>query len=169
MEDDGGIITVEPAWGAMDWAEEAEPPSPDTVAVPSYRELVESVFSRLQSRLLAEGRQSLTDAEIRRVTLCFDTREQFYIMHDLADGPLHNLRRRMHRRMNEVVFQGELRRFNSHGSEDNISSDTEEDLANSYHSRAADWPRVHPPASSSGESEPEVEVQMFEFVERSPV
>jgi hypothetical protein len=131
------------------------PPEDPEATVPTYEELVYSVISRLQARLRDEGRQVLMEWEVNRITMCFSDQEQFYMMHDMADGPLHNLRKRIARRMKVINMTTHPRRIDRTPAEDQISSDSEEEFVNTMIPRAADWPRVTPPVWSDSGSDTE--------------
>jgi hypothetical protein len=145
------------------------PEAPPELERPSYEELVQSVITRLQARLQREDRHLLTRGEINQLVYSFLPREQFFIVHDLADGPLHNLRRRLRRRMTDVHWCfARNRMFNQEGSEDEYSTDSDSLFVNLYTSREADWPRYHA-NNSDDDFEEAFEAPEHEVPERSEV
>ena len=113
----------------------------------TFDDLVEAALLRLQRKLASANMLPLDGNTIMRLKMAFSSREQYYIVRDLDELPLHCLCKRIKFRMDHIaqIEEGRGYRFNCYGSEEDLSSDTSSWLRRLFDPPlAADSLRPHP-------------------------
>jgi len=123
MADDAGV----------DWADQP----------PTWQEVITLCIARINDKLTRARLRPLSSRTMNLLYNCSTDRETFYILYDVADGPLEIINKRISHRIGKQDRLVRGGRWNENGSEDDMSSDDSLDFRTA-HPHAADALRPLP-------------------------
>jgi len=117
MDDSGGI----------EWCDEP----------PTWQEVNVLCVRRINEKLNLAGLNPLSSRTMNLLWHCATDKQTHYILHDAADGPLHNINKRIQHRIGKQERLVRGGRWNENGSEEDMSSDDSHGYQSPRHSADA--------------------------------